>query len=508
MNEFREFFKLQPHKTFDSINPDPNVYEALEKLYGHPDNVEIYPGIVVESAKERMDPGNGMCASWTTSRAILSDAVALVRGDRFFTVDSTPTNLTNWGFQASSRDLDINHGCVFYKLVLNALPNHFAKNSIYAHYPLVNPDGNKTILEKLGRAEMYSWSKTASKAKILSAEDADEWAAKAMSSSSDFTPSWEGEAKMLKATASVQPASRPKMTFAEAVMSEQKWQEVTKKFYTEKIAKLWQEKQYELAGHQEVDIVGDVLNPAHAYYVTTVLGIPMLSSGKQDEPDSLLGTLGHLFLHIFTTSNQATGLSSSLQNATHWLVDSIASAFNGSDGSENGQLGQKALAKLNAATGGNAKQTTWQDILPSAALLLTALCRSTAGVIEKDVQQAQSKFSRPAATVPPKFEQSTVALTANISEGNLEKGQRVIVDLSKADSDNVAPEIKFAREVAAIANAVVSEHIAKYKDLVRVAGPPGAIKEILSSNGEVRYMNLTWSDYVPHPISLKVKWSK
>ena len=46
LNEFREYFKLKPHETFESINPDPHIAQQLSRLYGHPDNVEIYPGIV------------------------------------------------------------------------------------------------------------------------------------------------------------------------------------------------------------------------------------------------------------------------------------------------------------------------------------------------------------------------------------------------------------------------------------------------------------------------------
>ena len=78
--------------------------------------------------------------------------------------------------------------------------------------------------------------------------------------------------------------------------------------------------------------------------------------------------------------------------------------------------------------------------------------------------------------------------------------------MSKVDANNAAPEIKFAQQVAAIANSALSGEIAKHKGLERVAGPPGTIKEVVSSNGEVRYMNTTWSDYVPHPSSLKVRW--
>ena len=42
--------------------------------------------MVVEAAKTPMVPGVGIAPNYTISRAILSDAVALVRGDRFYTV--------------------------------------------------------------------------------------------------------------------------------------------------------------------------------------------------------------------------------------------------------------------------------------------------------------------------------------------------------------------------------------------------------------------------------------
>lgn len=82
LNEFREHFKLLPHKTFEDINPDPYVAEQLRRLYDHPNHVELYPGLVAEDAKHALTPGSGLCPGFTISRAVLSDAVALVRGDR------------------------------------------------------------------------------------------------------------------------------------------------------------------------------------------------------------------------------------------------------------------------------------------------------------------------------------------------------------------------------------------------------------------------------------------
>ncbi len=86
LNEFRKFFNLKPHESFEEINSDPYVADQLRHLYEHPDLVEMYPGIVAEEAKVPMVPGVGIAPTFTLSRAILSDAVCLVRGDRFYTV--------------------------------------------------------------------------------------------------------------------------------------------------------------------------------------------------------------------------------------------------------------------------------------------------------------------------------------------------------------------------------------------------------------------------------------
>ncbi|QSS58355.1 hypothetical protein I7I51_07779 [Histoplasma capsulatum] len=77
LNEFRKFFKLKPHETFEDINPDPEIADHLRNLYGHPDMVEAYPGLYVEDAKPRMDPGSGVCTPYTIGRAVLSDAITL-----------------------------------------------------------------------------------------------------------------------------------------------------------------------------------------------------------------------------------------------------------------------------------------------------------------------------------------------------------------------------------------------------------------------------------------------
>ena len=86
MNEFREFFGLKKWETFEDINPDPEIADILHDLYDHPDMVELYPGLFLEDAKPRLDPGCGGCPPYTVGRAVFSDAVTLVRSDRFYTL--------------------------------------------------------------------------------------------------------------------------------------------------------------------------------------------------------------------------------------------------------------------------------------------------------------------------------------------------------------------------------------------------------------------------------------
>jgi hypothetical protein len=66
LNEFRDFFKLKRYEKFEEINSDPYVVKTLERLYGHPDNVELYPGMFLEDVKPVMEAGMGLCKALTS----------------------------------------------------------------------------------------------------------------------------------------------------------------------------------------------------------------------------------------------------------------------------------------------------------------------------------------------------------------------------------------------------------------------------------------------------------
>ena len=81
LNEFRIFFGLPPHKSFEEINPDPAKAAALMHFYSHPDYVELYPGILLEDVKKTA----GWLPSPTVARGLFSDLLGVLRGDRFYT---------------------------------------------------------------------------------------------------------------------------------------------------------------------------------------------------------------------------------------------------------------------------------------------------------------------------------------------------------------------------------------------------------------------------------------
>lgn len=145
-------------------NSDPKVANTAEKLYGDIENLELYVGLQAEESKPVIE-GAGLCPGYTISRAILSDAIALTRGDRFFTHDYTPFNMTAWGFQDCQRDPNgAGFGSMLGRLFLRTLPEHFTENSVYTWFPLMTPDAMKVNLTKLNQINKYDLARPGSNA--------------------------------------------------------------------------------------------------------------------------------------------------------------------------------------------------------------------------------------------------------------------------------------------------------------------------------------------------------
>lgn len=139
MNEFRQFLGLRPFDTFEEWNPDPAIAGAARQLYHHVDNLELYVGLQAESTMPLSD-GFRFACGYTITRGVLGDAIALVRGDRFYTSDFTPANLTAWGFHDCQRDMENGgFGGQIPKLLVRHLPRHYPYNSCYSCFPFFTP---------------------------------------------------------------------------------------------------------------------------------------------------------------------------------------------------------------------------------------------------------------------------------------------------------------------------------------------------------------------------------
>ncbi|KZP00813.1 heme peroxidase [Calocera viscosa TUFC12733] len=161
LNEFRQFFGLRAYASFKEWNPDPEIYNAAQALYGTIDNLELHVGLQAEESKGPM-PGAGLCPSYTTSRAILADAVVLCRSDPYLSTEFTPYNCTAWGYQdVAINPEDGSYGGPLTKLLLRNLPGQYQSGDAYVHFPFLVPTDVQKAMEKRRDPiiSKYNWAK-------------------------------------------------------------------------------------------------------------------------------------------------------------------------------------------------------------------------------------------------------------------------------------------------------------------------------------------------------------
>ncbi|KAL8815505.1 MAG: hypothetical protein Q9223_005363, partial [Gallowayella weberi] len=244
-------------------------------------SVEIYTGLVTEEAKVPMVPGVGIAPTFTISRAVLSDAVALVRGDRFYTIDYNTKSLTNWGYSEVQYNLNIEQGCMISKLILRALPDYFKTDSIYCHYPMTIPSENRKIMRDLGRELDYSWDRPAfipPRVNLTSYVGAKYL----LERGQEFNVTW-GETLgflmgkggldfMLSGDSKFHDQQKKTMG---GILYRENWHQHVKEFYEETTLKLLHQKSYKLAGMNMVDITRDVGNIAHIHFAANMFSLPL-----------------------------------------------------------------------------------------------------------------------------------------------------------------------------------------------------------------------------------------
>lgn len=342
LNEFRSFFGLSAYKTFEDINPDPYIAAQLKNLYGQPDFVELYPGLVIEATKDTPCPGNGFCGPFTMTRAILSDAISLVRGDRFCTLDYNPTNLTNWGFTEADSDPGVSQGCVLHKLVLRALPNNFKPNSIYAHYPLVIPQENRAILSSLGVEHDYDFSQPTSIPQPLIINSYTT-CQQILQNQDGYQVVWGQHIKFLAEQvdrhglsaynnnfmlAGDKPENAASRMTLHRLMYRTGWEQQLKRFYEETTMYLFRKHSYQIGGTWQIDVVQDVINLAQARFVAAVLSLPIKT---EDSPRGvytdaeLYGLLALNFTYVFYDVDPVKSLG--LRNTARKLLQQLGELY-------------------------------------------------------------------------------------------------------------------------------------------------------------------------------------
>jgi len=155
LNDFRSFFELPVHTTFESVSANTDIQNALRDLYESPDKIELYPGIFCESdAKMGLDPGPGNSSSALWS-AIFSDAITLVRSDRFYTVDWNTQSLTAWGMKEVTPDNEVCKSSVFHRLIQRAFPGWLPPDSLRWFSPFYTAKQNAIYAEQQGYAVQF-----------------------------------------------------------------------------------------------------------------------------------------------------------------------------------------------------------------------------------------------------------------------------------------------------------------------------------------------------------------
>lgn len=229
-------------------------------------------------------------------------------------------------------DTSVDDGCVFYKLILRAFPNHFKGNSIYAHYPFVIPQENLIIQKDLGRADKYSWDKPARNPELIIVKS--HAAAKAiLEDKTNWKVTWGEAITFITSTpkktygvdyclAGDNAANANSRKIVQKGLYPGDWQSDVKKFYEQTTFKLLQKYSHKVPGKNvyQVDIVRDVANLVNARFAASVFSLPIKTEesprGIYTEQE-MYQVLSILFIAIFFNADIAKSFQ--IREAAHLL---------------------------------------------------------------------------------------------------------------------------------------------------------------------------------------------
>ncbi|KAG1767154.1 heme peroxidase [Suillus placidus] len=361
LNDFRKFLGLKTYTSFLEWNPNHEVADAAEKLYGHIDNLELYVGLQAEESKPLIE-GAGLCPGYTISRAILSDAFALTRGDRFYTQDFTPYNMTAWGFADCQRDPEAyGFGSTLGRLFLRTLPNDYSKDSIYTWFPLVHPESMEKYLKNLGKLDGYDLARPRPSGPTTTVNGYVEVGQVLKSTDKYVSEYVERAAEVVKGkgffTASANGVEEQKR-FISALAPSPEAISAIGKYFNDKTKELIELHSFSLIGKntRAVNIVRDVLKfvPLH-WAATEIAGIPLKTKQHPHgvfTESQLFDMLAEIYQFVFLEVESANYMpmrqrvKEHVQELTHLIKAALGSAgsklpFAGLIGTMTGFFGKK-----------------------------------------------------------------------------------------------------------------------------------------------------------------------
>ena len=289
---FRQYLNLKPYKSFEEWNPDKETARAAELLYGHIENLELYPGLMAEVTKPAI-PGSGVCPGQTTGRGILGDAVALVRGDRFLSYDFNSNTLTNWGFAKILHSPKPGaYGGMLPHLLFNNLPGGFTGTSPYALLPFYTPEAAKGILKGNKVTNLYDLKRPASDLEVIGIhtqegckkvfDDRENFnviyqkAIRDCTDGHEFIIGWD-DAKL----------HDPRSNLLHKVFFEDGFEANVTKFFQSNVARLIEKSSLKFSSstRRQIDIVRDVTNVAPILWLAERFALPLKTLEK---PNGLL----------------------------------------------------------------------------------------------------------------------------------------------------------------------------------------------------------------------------
>lgn len=323
----------------------------------------------------------------------MSDAVCLTRGDRFYTTDYSPKFLTNWGFNEASYDLNLNSGCVFYKLFIRAFPNHFKRDSAYAHYPMCVPSETEKILTNLGRVKHFTFDRPAyhpPSVDISSSSAAKHVVANQDKYVENMQESLTTMLATISTTSSKPHTSKPHQLF------KPEWSSAVKASYASIMASLLKEKSFDLAGAKFVDIVRDVGNVAPTRFIAELFGLPLQTETNTRgvyTDDELYMALATIYMSLsrdhdpvksYPRREASAALAHQLGTLLEAGVKKSGGGLFGGSKSKSGTLsshGASAIKALSQASVSN-RDIAWSHLLPAIAATVPTIAEMFAQALD------------------------------------------------------------------------------------------------------------------------------